>query len=205
MEKPQQTTTSGAPLAHAPFSRAPLHIPNEMGLIVKTELVEERSPERTIKWNFWHGVPDTLGKRKDPHGHPWDFESEVKHGRIREDRYTPNGDGTYRMQTLTHRAGETYSMRAYEFHVVTAVADGTVTRMVCGQARPENEWGYLDTRTWAYTRAISDPEFMKRLWAANPHLVKDFVVEASGHGSDFKRDPEAITVGVAIEQAMDWR
>jgi hypothetical protein len=199
-----KTTTSGAPLSHAPFSRAPQHIPNENGDVVKTELVEERSPERTIKRNWWW-LPDRLGKRKKPHSHPWAFDSTVEYGWIKEERYTPNGDGTYTKRTLTHKAGETYFMDSNEFHVVIAVGYGTVTRMVCGEANPGNEWGYLDPETWEYTRAEADPDFMRRLWEVNPHLAKDFVIETAGNAADeFTTDPSVkpLTLSEAISQAQ---
>jgi hypothetical protein len=201
----QQTTTSGMPLAHATLSMAPKHIPNDDGYVVKTELVLERSPQRTVKVNWWW-LPDAVGGRKRPHNHPWAFDSEVLHGWIHERRYTPRGDGTHAVTGLLHKAGETYHMGADAFHVVTDVGAGTVTRMTCGEARAENEWGYLAIDTWEYTRALPDPQFMRNLVAVNPHLAKDYVVEFSGHGSGFIREPGAVptTRADATELARTW-
>ncbi len=159
-------TTSGAPLAHAAFSRPPLHIPNGKGQPFKTELVEERSPERTVKWNWWH-LPDD---DRDPHNHPWDFESTVLHGQLVERRWWVEG-GEVKSITVVHTAPDTYTIRRHEYHTVTAVAPGTVTRMVCGQATESNAWGYLNPKNGLTYAAQPEPDFMARLRALNPFLV----------------------------------
>lgn len=159
-------TTSGQPIAHAPFAKAPLHIPNINGEPFKTELVELRSPEKTIKWNFWH-LPDDRG---DPHNHPWDLvEATIHHGGYTEERYWLE-NGKVKHETRVWRAGDVNSFSDRIFHAVTEVLPGTVTRMVCGQANPRQEWGYLDTKTGKYTRAVNDPNFMERLRANNRFL-----------------------------------
>lgn len=195
----QLTTTSGTPLEHATLSQAPRHIPNEDGDVVKTELVLERSPGRTVKINWWW-LPDNVGGRNKPHNHPWPFDSMVLHGWLKEVRYTPNGDGTYSVKELTHRAGDTYFMDSNEFHVVTDVGHGTVTRMVCGEAAPDNEWGYLDS-PGTYVRATMDPDFMRRLWAVNPHLKKDYAVEFGVPGAPISKDPGILMRSEAVDRA----
>jgi hypothetical protein len=179
-----KTTTSGAPLRHAEYTRPPLHIPNELGQPVKTELVISRDPDgSTIKMNWWH-LPDVVGGRKRPHNHPWSFDSDVLHGGFTEERYTPvdSKPGYFSVTTLTHKAGDKYTLRADEFHVVTAVEPGTVTRMTCGKAAPENEWGYIEVDAseysalgqvrGEYTRAQKDPAFQEHFERLNPFLKK---------------------------------
>lgn len=161
-----KTTTSGQPLAHAAFSKAPLHIPNGKGEPFKTELVEVRSPEQTIKWNFWH-LPDD---DRAPHNHPWDVQSTIMHGGYTEDRYWVE-NGEVKKKTCTYRTGDVNSFTKDVFHVVTEVLPGTVTRMVCGQATEGNEWGYLDIKTGKYTKAEMDPEFFGKLQALNRFML----------------------------------
>lgn len=161
-----KTTTSGRPVEHAPFTAVPLHIPNIHGEPFKTELVEVRSPEKTIKWNFWH-LPDDRG---DPHNHPWDMvEATIISGGYTEERYWLE-NGKVKHATMIHRADDINRFSNLIFHAVTEVLPNTVTRMVCGQANPEQEWGYLDIKTGVYTRANKDPNFMARLKANNRFL-----------------------------------
>lgn len=81
-------TSAGLPLEHLTLEKPPLHIPNAQGEPYKTELVLQRSPERTIKVNFWH-LPDD---QRLPHNHPWKFVSEILHGGYEETRYWLEGN-----------------------------------------------------------------------------------------------------------------
>lgn len=168
-----KTTTAGLSLVHAAFAKPPLHIPNEKGEPYKTELVEFRSPEKTIKWNFWH-LPDDL---RAPHNHPWDFEALVVHGGYTEVRYwlehdVNEGAPTVRSETKTYRQGDTNVCPRHVFHIVTEILPGTVTRMVCGKASENNAWGYLDIKTGEFTLAEPDPNFLERLRNNNRFLIK---------------------------------
>lgn len=166
------TTTSGQPLAHAPFTVAPRHIPNGKGRAFKTELVERRDPKaQTIKWHWWH-LPDD---DRPPHNHPWkdaegiSFISEILQGGYTEERYWLEG-GEVKREKVTYKAGDRNVMPYHVYHTVIAVEPGTLTRMVTGPAVPENEWGYLDPVTGEYTRAQMDPTFMDRLRALNEFI-----------------------------------
>lgn len=160
------TTRSGQALAHEPFSKPPLQIPNALGEPFKTELVEERSPERTVKWNFWH-LPDD---DREPHNHPWDFESTIFHGGLTERRYWVE-DGKVQTKDITYKKGDVYTIKKEEYHTVIAVEPGTVTRMVCGQATPGNEWGYLNIETGEHSPAQMDPSFIGRLRTLNRFMI----------------------------------
>ena len=157
------TTTSGMALSHARFSAPPRQIPNARGEPFKTELVEERSPERTIKWNFWH-LPDD---DRAPHNHPWDFVSEIVSGGYSEIRYWLDGDGAVKSDVMTHVAGDFVSVPRAHYHVVVAIEPNTTTRMVCGPATPGNAWGYLDIATGQHYPAKPEPYFMDRMKRLN--------------------------------------
>lgn len=164
-------TTAGLPLLHAAFSKPPLHIPNRFGEPYKTELVEVRTDEQTIKWNFWHG-PDDL---RAPHNHPWDFEATIFHGGYTELRYWIHQSYAdhfeVRSEEKRYKAGDVNVCTRDIFHLVTHVEPGTVTRMVCGPASKDNEWGYLNISTATYEKAEPDPAFLERLRANNRFLM----------------------------------
>lgn len=177
------TTTIGigAGPTSASFTKVPLHLPNSNGDVYKTELVEERSPERTIKWNFWH-LPDVDGPRSKPHNHPWkdddgvSFRSTIIAGGYTEKRFWVETDheGRKHVKTSEHtyKAGDVNVMPFEVFHLVTAVEPGTVARMVCGKGVPNAEWGYLDVETGEYAKAEKDPDFQRRLQENNRFLIK---------------------------------
>lgn len=183
-----QTTTAGLAISHAAIAKPPLHIPNANGDPYKTEFVVERSPERTVKINWWHAPDDD----RAPHNHPWchteesaeaagdaylvgvAFVSEVLHGGITHRVYRVGarhlGGGVVEQlteRTETIRAGQSYCVRHDEYHVVTHVERGTVTRMTTGPAVAGNAWGYLGLATLSITPATPDPYFMERLRANN--------------------------------------
>lgn len=167
-----KTTTSGQALVHAAFSKPPLHIPNGKGEPFKTELVEVRGPEQTIKWNFWH-LPDD---DRAPHNHPWDSVSATIHfGGYTEDRYWVEvgeaGSIEVKKETRTYGVGDVNVFSDKIFHVVTSVLPGTVTRMVCGKATEGNVWSYLDIKTGSITAAELDSSFIERLRALNRFLI----------------------------------
>lgn len=176
-DRPATTIAAGLPLASAALAKPPLNIPGDDGRPYKTELVVERTPERTVKLNWWHG-PDDVGDRARPHNHPWDFTSTVLHGAITHTRYLSGRGGDHPRildSTETIRAGESYTVRAFEYHLVTAIEPGTVTRMECGPIGgtepPGESWGYLDMVTGEHIQATPDPEFRARLAAANPWMA----------------------------------
>lgn len=187
------TIGAGLPLTAAAFAKPPLNIPGDDGRPYKTELVVERGPHCTVKINWWHG-PDDTGSRARPHNHPWGFTSVVLHGAITHTRFRvvpathDAGSGDYgsgpeyasapialppRVEQVTEtiQAGQSYWVGRDEYHLVTAVEPGTVTRMVCGEAAPGNAWGYLDLETGAHMAAVPDPEFRARLAACNPWMT----------------------------------
>ena len=164
---PRTTTSGGHALKHADLSQPPMNIPNTLGVPFKTELVLVRSPQKTIKINWWH-LPDD---DRPPHNHPWDFTSEILHGGYTEVRYTlDDGAEEWRSETLVHKAGEVFTVSRDEYHRVIAVEPGTVTRITCGQAATGNEWGYLDLETGDHVTVEKDPKFVARLWACNPWM-----------------------------------
>lgn len=162
-----QKTTAGLSLQHTTFSKPPLHIPNAAGEPYKTELVEVRGLEQTIKWNFWH-LPDD---HRSPHNHPWEnVECTILYGGYTEERYWLVG-GKVKKEIRTYRTGEVNSFSDKIFHLVTHVDPGTVSRMVCGRTVKDNAWGYLDIVTGKYTKAEPDPNFIERLRANNRFLI----------------------------------
>lgn len=163
------TTTGGQPLLAANLSTPPIHIPNGKGGAYKTELALERTPERTLKILWWHeGDP-----RPEPHNHPWDFESSILHGGYTETRYWLE-DGAVKTEQRTYRAGDVNRVPRSVFHVVTDVLPGTVTRLTCGPATPNNEWEYLDIMTGEVASARSakyaDSNYLTQMREINPHM-----------------------------------
>lgn len=163
------TTTGGQPLASAQLESPPIHIPDGKGGAYKTELAIERTPDRTVKILWWHADDP----RPEPHNHPWPFKSEILSGGYSETRYWVE-DGKVIVEEKTYRKGDINDMPDNVFHVVHDVQPKTVTRLTCGKAAPNNEWGYLDTTTGAYTSArdpkFADNEFIDKLRAINPHM-----------------------------------
>jgi hypothetical protein len=161
-------TSGGFALEHAALSVPPVHIPDGAGGAYKTELVIERTPERTVKILWWHADDP----RPEPHNHPWAFESKILHGGYSEDRYRLQPDGADLAvvhERCTYRAGDINRVPRDVFHNVVDVQPGTVTRLVCGPAAPGNEWHYLDIETGELSGS-DDPAFRARLAAINPHL-----------------------------------
>lgn len=167
-------TTSGFNLVHATFAEPPRHIPNGKGDPFKTELVIERSLEGVTKINWWHGPDDD----RAPHNHPWkdedgvSFVSEILHGSLTHVVYWVGYEAggirpVVKTRTETFSKGDKYDIDYAEYHVVTAVAPGTVTRMTCSKVVDGNEWGYLDPVSGVYTKAEKDPTFMDKLRANN--------------------------------------
>lgn len=78
------TIVAKNPLQAEHLMTPPLHIPDGKGEAFKTELVLERSEERTVKIQWWYADDP----RKDPHNHPWSFQSEILSGGYTEDRWT---------------------------------------------------------------------------------------------------------------------
>lgn len=175
-------TTGGQPLIAGNLQTPPVHIPDGRGGAYKTELALLRTPERTEKIIWWHGDDP----RKEPHNHPWPFESEIKgggytetrwwlvpdlpvahpdyedpaewvrSGRVDEVRETPKG--LLCIATRKYRAGDFNRVPTEVYHVVYDVQPGTVTHLVCGAATANNEWGYLDLETYEHVSA-RDPRF----------------------------------------------
>lgn len=163
----KDTTTAGLALEHLALEKPPLHIPNAAGEPYKTELVLYRSPDQTVKVNFWH-LPDD---DRSPHNHPWRFVSEILHGGYEEKRFWVE-DGVVKSEECAYSRGDTNVVDTNIFHLVTKVEPGTVTRMTCGKASDGNEWGYLDVNSGTYTPAEPDPTFLERLRANNRFLIK---------------------------------
>jgi hypothetical protein len=154
------TTTGGFALTHALLSAPPIHIPNRDGFPFKTDLVLERDPAtRTVKLTWWHADDD----RGDPHNHPWNFESTILFGGYTDERWVLGPDGSITHHVRVLRAGDVNIVPRQDFHRVFDVLPGTVTNMVTGPARPNNEWGYLNVESGVYTRATKDPDFATRL------------------------------------------
>ena len=163
------TTTGGQPLLAATLTTPPIHIPDGKGGAYKTELAVERSPEKTVKILWWHADDP----RPEPHNHPWPFKSEILSGGYSETRYWVE-DGKVMVEEKTYRAGDINDMPVNVFHVVHDVQPKTVTRLTCGAAALNNEWGYIDKETGAYTSArdpqFADNQFIDKLREINPHM-----------------------------------
>ncbi len=160
-------TTSGLPLRHGFFASPPLHIPNKDGQPYKTELVEVRYQTlQTIKWNWWH-LPDD---DREPHNHPWDFEATIQRGGYTEERFWVE-EGLVCREFRTYRAGDMNVVPRSVYHLVVSVLPRTVTRMVCGPAVANQEWGYLDLETGEHRSAEPDPGFIKRLRFNNRFMI----------------------------------
>ena len=160
-----KTTTGGQALDNMAFEAPPIHIPDDNGGAFKTELAVLRSPEKTIKYLWWHGDDP----RSTPHNHPWDFQSEILSGGYTEDRYWVTDRGVQKT-TLIHRKGDINTVPTNVFHVVYDVVKGTSTKLVCGKASENNSWGYLNIKDGSYTEAEKDPDFFAKLQAINPHM-----------------------------------
>lgn len=161
-----ETTSGGFALQHAMLTVPPVHIPDGHGGAYKTELVIERSPERTIKILWWYADDP----RPEPHCHPWDFTSEILHGGYTEDRYRIV-DGEIEHDVETHGAGSFNHVPRFVFHNVRDVLPGTVTRLTCGPAVPGNEWCYLDLETGeTIPSAMLNVGFVDWSRDLNPHL-----------------------------------
>lgn len=158
-------TTSGLDLVHATLAKPPLNIPNALGIAYKTELVVERSEQCTVKINWWHGPDDD----RAPHNHPWTFISDIKSGGYTERRWTKDSKGLWVVTEHSYKAGDSNRMPDTVFHMVIHVEPNTTSIMLCGPAKPNNEWGYLD-KDGNYEKAQPDPNFISRLKAINPFM-----------------------------------
>ena len=194
MSTAPHTTSAGFPLHAGMFESPPIAIPNRAGDAYKIEQVVERSPERTVKLVWWFGPDDD----RDPHSHPWAFDSEILAGGYTSVTYwlaaaNPTidaGCGDYgggpeyeaasgtrlpgapvvRCEERIVRAGDRVHYPLHEFHLVKDVLPGTRTRMTCGTARPGNQWDYLDPRTGRVYPYQEQPDatFVERMMALNP-------------------------------------
>lgn len=59
---------------------------------------------------------------------------------------------------------------AEEFHLISDVLPGTVTRMTCGALKNGGEWRLMNPDTGETWAAQPDPAFRAALNAINPHL-----------------------------------
>jgi hypothetical protein len=163
------TTSGGFSLQHDRMTSPPVHIPDGMGGSYKTELVIERSPQKTVKVLWWHADDP----RPEPHNHPWDFESQIIAGGYTDVRYTVKNGNVIR-EVKEVRSGDINNVPREVFHCVTNVLPGTVTVMTCGEATPGNTWGYLDIETGEVTGSneppFGDPDFIGKLRSINPHM-----------------------------------
>lgn len=157
------TTTSGLALVAGHFEAPPFIVPNSKGDAFKIEQVVERSPERTVKLVWWF-LPDD---DRDPHNHPWAFDSEILDGGYTSVTYWLE-NGEVKTEERIVCKGMTVHYPLNEYHIVKDVLPGTRTRMTCGKATPGNAWGYLDLTTGLEYRAAPDPSFMERMLALNP-------------------------------------
>lgn len=149
------TTTSGLALVAGQFEAPPFVVPNSKGEAFKIEQVVYRSPEATEKLVWWFG-PD---EDRDPHNHPWAFDSEILAGGYTSVTYWLE-DGVVKTEDRVVRAGNRVHYPLHEYHIVKDVLPGTRTRMICGPATPGNAWGYLDPKTGSLYPAAQDPTFL---------------------------------------------
>jgi hypothetical protein len=157
------TTTSGLALVAGHFEAPPFVVPNGKGEAFKIEQVVFRSPGATEKLVWWFGPDDD----RDPHNHPWPFDSEIRHGGYTSVTFWLE-NGAVRSEDRIVRAGDRVHYPLHEYHLVKDILPGTRTRMLCGQANPGNAWGYLDPKNGREYPAEPDPSFMARMVALNP-------------------------------------
>lgn len=161
------TTTSGLPLTAGFFEAPPFVVPNAKGEAFKIEQVVFRSATRTEKLVWWFGPDDD----RDPHNHPWAFDSLILAGGYTSRTYWLEGGGVCSIDRVV-RAGDKVHYPLHEYHTVIDVLPGTRTRMECGEATPGNAWGYLDIKTGRTYAAEPDPTFMARMLKLNPWRVQ---------------------------------
>ena len=105
----------------------------------------------------------------------YSFVSEIMHGSLTHAVYWAEGSNVL-LDVHHYEKGEVYAIKYDQFHLVTEVAPGTVTRMICGPVvkalgnRRFNEWGYMDKETGVYWPATPDPTFMEKLRDNNRFL-----------------------------------
>lgn len=157
------TTTTGLSLTAGLFEAPPFVVPNGNGEAFKIEQVVYRSPERTVKLVWWFLADDD----RDPHNHPWAFDSEILAGGYTSVTYWLE-DGKVRTEGRVVCAGMTVHYPRHEYHIVKDVLPGTRTKMTCGRATPGNTWGYLDPATGREYPATQDPSFIERMLRLNP-------------------------------------
>ncbi len=162
------TTTGGFALTNDQLEAPPAHIPDGKGGAYKSELVLFRSPERTEKIIWWYADDP----RPEPHNHPWRFESTILSGGYTEDRWWIDERGELQKATIKYRANDRNRnvVESNVFHVVRDVQPDTTTKLLCGQASKNNEWGYLDLATKEYYQAEKDLKFIDYLREINPHM-----------------------------------
>lgn len=162
-------TSGGFALAHDAMTAPPVHIPDGKGGAYKTELVLERSQQRTRKMIWWHAADP----RTDPHNHPWPFVSTIIAGGYTELRWWFGPDGTIQHARCVYRAGDLNYVDPLVYHQVVGILPGTVTELNCGPAAEGNMWSYLDVVTGKITpwnEAGGNETFVDDLHAINPHL-----------------------------------
>lgn len=159
-------TTAGFALKSDFLAEPPIHVPDGNGGSYKTELVTFRSHERTEKYMWWHDKDP----RPEPHNHPWPFKSQILSGGYTEHRHWLDEDGKLQSDVITYRRGDINNVPRDVFHVVHDVQPETVTKLVCGEASENYEWGYLDLSSKEYAKAECDPHFIDYLRSINPHL-----------------------------------
>jgi hypothetical protein len=161
-------TLGGLPAISNNLESPPVHIPDGKGGAYKTELALFRSAERTEKIIWWHSDDP----RKEPHNHPWYFESTILSGGYTEARWWIDENNELQTKVIDYRAGDVNIVPANVYHVVYNIQPKTVTHLRCGQASENNAWGYLNLQTLEHVPATSDPAFLTQIRLINPHLVK---------------------------------
>lgn len=147
-------------------------IPDECGVLVKAEMVLNRSREATRKINVWFAPDLRGGGQPQPHSHPWAFTSRILLGGYTEDRYSLAGDQVRTEYNVAHDFGTANEVPKSLYHEVTEIhgePGRTLTLMVCGYGT-RGDWGYLDVTSGAHVPIQPDPDFSARFRAFNPHL-----------------------------------
>lgn len=148
------------------------NIPDDEGLLSKSETVLMRGRHLTVKLNVWFREDLRGGRAPMPHNHPWDtFTSYVLAGGYDEHRWHVDPVGNI-VETLgiEHR-GPTSNLVAHDvYHEVAAVHEPgrTMSLMVCGSGR-RGDWGYLDLDTGAHHAIQPIKNFAEMFAALNPH------------------------------------
>jgi hypothetical protein len=157
------------------------NVPNDRGLLSKSENILLNTPELTLRANVWHCEDSRAKDRPMPHNHPWSsFTGHVLLGGYVEDRYQLKQAELHQLQHpggsvvadlgVQHISPAANTLEHWDFHEVKGVlAPGeTLSLMVCVNGR-RGDWTHLDVDASAFVPGQPVNGFSRMLAALNPH------------------------------------